>query len=108
MKIRDSQAAAARGDAAAAIEHALDARTLQPWAASPYLQLALIAEQADDLGSARTWIYRAIERNKTDWRLWLVASRIETSAGSVERGQRNFAQAKRLNPRSPLFAQAAR
>ena len=50
-RLEESQAAAARGDAAAAIEAADDARAVQPWASTPYLQLALLEEQAGNLGA---------------------------------------------------------
>ena len=44
-RLEDSQAAAARGDAEAAIEAADDASAMQPWASSLHLQLALLEEQ---------------------------------------------------------------
>ena len=48
---RRARRAAARGDAAAAIEAADDARAVQPWASTPYLQLALLEEQQGNLGA---------------------------------------------------------
>ena len=48
--------AANRGDVAEAVNAAEGARSLQPWASSPYLQLALIEEQANDLGQANRYI----------------------------------------------------
>jgi Flp pilus assembly protein TadD len=104
MRIRDSQAAVERGDADSALDNALDARRLQPWAASPHLQLALVREQLDDLPQARSSIIDAIDKDPTDWRLWLVRARLETKAGEFGAARRSLRRAKALNPRSPLFA----
>ena len=103
-KIRDSQEAVQRGDGDAAISNALAARTVEPWAASPYLQLALVAEQAGRLQQARAWIRAAIERDRTDWRLWVVSSRIETRLGRIEAARASLARARDLNQRSGLLA----
>jgi O-Antigen ligase len=99
-----SQKAARRGDLGAARSAALAAHDAQPWASSPYLQLALVSELAGDLPRARTEIRRAIARDRDDWRLWLVAARIATHAGAVAEGERALARARDLNPRSPLFS----
>ena len=104
-RLQESQSAAARGDIVAARSAALDARALQPWASSPDLQLALLAEQSQDLPAARERIGEAIDRDNSDWRLWLVSARIETEAGNISKARRDLRRAKSLNPRSPLFAQ---
>ncbi len=104
VKLNDSQEAVARGDGDDAVSDALAARALQPWAASPYLQLALVHERTGELPEARDWIGEAIDRDSEDWRLWLVASRIETKAGSPEEAVRSLRRAAELNRRSPLFA----
>ncbi len=49
VKISASQKAVRAGNAERALGNAEDARRLQPWAASPYLQLALVREAIDDL-----------------------------------------------------------
>ena len=103
VKVRASQHAVDRGDGSAAIEDALDARKLQPWAASPYLQLALVQEQTSRLPAARRSIQKAIDRDPTDWRLWLVEARVETKLGRIRSARKSLARAKALNPRSPLF-----
>jgi O-Antigen ligase len=104
VKIRESESAAAHGRVADAAAAALSARDLQPWAASPYLQLALVEEQMGNVRDARSWIGEAIERDDADWRLWLVRARLETELGRVPEARRSLAHAVRLNPRSPLFA----
>jgi hypothetical protein len=104
-RLEDSRAAAERGDIAEARAAALDAKSIEPWAASPYLQLALLDEQSGNLGAARGRIRQAIDREARDWRLWLVSARIAVKAGFIPQAKRDLARAKSLNPRSPLFAQ---
>ncbi len=103
LHLDDSQAAAAAGRLNVAAADARRAHVLQPWAASPLLQLALVEEQLGDLGQAEASVRRALARDRSDWRIWLVAARIETKAGRVARARRSLAEARRLNPRSPIF-----
>jgi O-antigen ligase len=103
LQIERSQAAVRRGDAADAIAAADTARRLEPWAATPYTQLALVHEQTGQLDDARRWIDEALERNPSDWRNWLIAARVQTKAGDVDDGRRSLTRAIELNPRSPLF-----
>jgi tetratricopeptide (TPR) repeat protein len=103
-EISDSEAALARDDLDAAFSSARAARDIQPWAATPYLQLALVSEQAELLPRARLWINEAIDRDERDWRLWLVSARLETKLGRVEAAERSLRRAVSLNPRSPLFS----
>ncbi len=102
--IRDSQVAVARGDVERGLQEARDARDLQPWAASPHLQLALVQEQAGSLPAARGSILEALDNDSADWRLWLVRARVETKLGQGRQAARSLRRAERLNPRSPLFA----
>jgi Flp pilus assembly protein TadD len=104
LEINESQAAAQRGNTTAGLEHARNARDLEPWAASPYLQLALVAEQTGNLRTAHRWIIEATDRDPMDWRVWLTRARIETKSGFVAAARRSLARARSLNPRSPLFA----
>jgi hypothetical protein len=104
IKVSDSQAASQRGDGQQALDDAVAARNIQPWAASPYLQVALVEEAVGDLEAADEAIRDGIERDPLDWRLWLVASRIETKAGDIAAARRSLGRAAALNPRSPLFA----
>ncbi len=102
-EVARSQHAVARGDLEEAADAAEAARNIQPWATTPYLQLALVSEEAGNLDRARVWIDEAIERNRRDWRLWLVSARIETRLGRVAIAERSLLRAAELNPRSPLF-----
>src|SRR5205085_10799064 len=107
-EIRASRSAVASDNAGAALDHALTARTLEPWAASPYLQLALVTERAGELRAARSWIDGAILRSPDDWRPWLVLARIDARAGHVKAARSALHHAARLSPRSPLFQNLAR
>jgi O-antigen ligase len=102
-RLEDSRAAAARGDTAAAIDAADDARGVQPWASTPYLQLALLEEQQGNLGRANRYVGEALERDRSDWSIWLVAARVQTKAGFISRGRRSLRRAERLNRKSQLF-----
>jgi tetratricopeptide (TPR) repeat protein len=103
-RIEDSRAAAERGDLAKALDDAHAARRLTPWAASPHLQLALVEEEIGDLRTARRSIRWAIDNDPTDWRLWLVAARLETKSGLIAEARTSLERARSLNPRSPLLA----
>jgi len=102
-RLEQSQAAAERGDVGEAVNAAEGARSLQPWASSPYLQLALIREQANDLGQANRYVKSAIKRDSRDWSIWLVAARIQTKAGLIRQGRRSLRRAEALNTKSTLF-----
>jgi O-antigen ligase len=102
-RLEESQAAAARADAQAAIDAADEARAIQPWAATPHLQLALLEEQEGNLAEANRHIDEALERDDSDWSIWLVAARLQTKAGVIGEGRRSLRQAERLNRRSQVF-----
>lgn len=102
-KLTDSQDAVGRGDVSAAIDNALAARSIEPWSAEPYLQVALVAEEENALGAANLWIRRAIAHDRSDWRLWLTQARLQTKVGNIEAGKKSLERARSLNPRSPTF-----
>ena len=108
LHVRRSQDAAVRGDVATALDAAESARTVQPWAASPWLQLALVREESGDLEGGRAAIAEATDRDPDDWRLWLITARLQTRLGEIAEARRSFAHARRLNPRSPLFVRLER
>jgi Flp pilus assembly protein TadD len=101
LKLRSSQDAALRGDGRAATNDALDAHDLEPWAASPYLQLALVYDRAGRLAAARSAIDAATRRDPRDWRLWLVSARVAAERGAVGAARSRLERARELNPRSP-------
>jgi O-antigen ligase len=98
-----SRAAASRGDLTEALDRARNAEAIQPWAASPRLQLALAHEETGRLDLARGDIAAAIERDSADWRLQLVAARLATKAGDIPAARLALKRVRELNPRSRLL-----
>lgn len=101
--LRESQTAATDGNLNAALAYANDAADLQPYAASPQLQKALIFELQGNLDSAADAATDATEKERTNWRTWQVLSRIEAERSNANESLAAYREAKRLNPRSPLF-----
>jgi O-antigen ligase len=106
LELESSRSAARSGDLAAALDDARRARDIQPWAAGPHLQLALVHEAAGQLVAAHQSVTRALGREPDDWRLWLVAARLETKQGALGDARRSLCRAEELNPRSPLLSQS--
>jgi hypothetical protein len=102
-EVSASQHAAARGRLGEALDRARSAQTIQPWASSPRLQLALVREEAGQIRQARSAIAAAIARDETDWRLRVVAARLAVKAGDVDAARTELARARSLNPRSRLL-----
>jgi hypothetical protein len=102
--LRNSQEAFDAGNAARARSEALAAKAIEPWAASPYLQLGLVSEAEGNLTGATHWLDEAIHRSRRDYNLWLIAARIEAKQGDVRAARHDLAVARRLNPNSTNFA----
>jgi tetratricopeptide (TPR) repeat protein len=102
--VRDSQAAARRGDTAEAFSRADEAVEAEPWSATPYVQRALLAESAGRLRAAAADLERATRREPTNWRPWLLLARVEAERGRVQAALRDFRKARSLRPRSAFFA----
>lgn len=103
--VRDSEAHLAERQGAAAIDDALAAQEAQPYAATPELQQALVLEQAGDLDGAARAAREATAAESTNWRTWLVLSRVEAQRGNARDAVDAYRRARSLNPRSPLFAE---
>jgi O-antigen ligase len=103
IHIRNSQAAVRAGNATHARSEALAAKAIEPWAATPYLQLGQIAEAEGNYGEAAQWLDKAISRSRRDWNLWLRAARIEALRNKFGLAKRDLDEARTLNPHSPLF-----
>jgi tetratricopeptide (TPR) repeat protein len=104
-KLGDSREAANAGDLESAAKDARDAIKLEPWAAGPRLQLALVDELEGDLRAAKRDLTGAIERAPDSWQLWFVRTRIDVKSGDVREARHALERARRLNPRAPFFAQ---
>jgi hypothetical protein len=94
------------GNAARARSEALAAKAIEPWAASPYLQLGFVAEAEGHFADAARLAHEAIRRSRRDWSLWATAAKFEAEAGNIRAAKRDFAEARRLNPHSKLLATA--
>jgi hypothetical protein len=97
-ELQRSQEAAAANSLDAAAARARTAAQLEPWAASPYLQLALVEEQRDQLPVARGWIRAALARDDSDWKTWAISARLAAEAGAIAKARGDLAHARLLNP----------
>jgi hypothetical protein len=98
VQLNNSHNAADRGDLAAATQDARDAAAIQPWAAEPQVQLALVAKDAGDLEAASAAANKAISRAPGDWRPWLVAAEVEAGLGDRVAAAADLARANELSP----------
>ncbi len=99
-EIGASQDAAARDDLGAAFDHAGNARSIEPWAASPYVQLGLLAERQGEYGAAAAHFSDAIEREDRNWQWFYLRSRVEHEAGDEAAASADLERARRLNPQA--------
>ncbi len=97
-EIKSSQSAAANGDLADAQSHAETARSIEPWAASPYLQLGLLAEAKAEYPTGAQRLGQAIDREEENWVLYYLRARIEHEGGESAAAAADLAEARRLNP----------
>ena len=97
-EISASQSAAADGDVASAVNHAETAQTIEPWAASPSVQLGLLAQlQGDDPGAIGR-LTQAIDREDRNWLLYYLRAKLEHQAGETAAARADMREARRLNP----------
>jgi O-Antigen ligase len=102
-EIRQSEEDVRQGDLAAALAAARSAVNVEPGAASPRLQEALVLEQIGAFGRAAAAARGATERGETNWRTWLVLARVEAQRGEADAAVSAYRRARSLNPESPLF-----
>jgi tetratricopeptide (TPR) repeat protein len=106
-KLRSSQAAVRTGDLGQALAEAEDAIASAPWAATPFVQRALILERADRLPRARADLLRAREREPTNYRHPLLLSRVEAELGRPAAAVTAYRAARALAPRKAVFGDTA-
>ncbi|MDX6602261.1 MAG: hypothetical protein QOF13_1463 [Solirubrobacterales bacterium] len=102
-QIRKSEADVRGGDLAAALDAARSAQNVQPYAAAPRLQQALVLELLRDYGAAEAAARAATERERKNWRNWLVLSRIAAENGRPGASVAAYKQARSLNPHALIF-----
>ncbi len=103
LATRDSRDAAAAGHVGTALDDSRTAQGLQPYAATPRLQQALVLEQAGALSQAAAAAKAATRAEPTNWRTWFTLARIEAKLGHADAALAQMRNAQRLNPRSPLL-----
>lgn len=97
-EIESSQAAVTREDLGAAFDHAETARSIEPWAASPYVQLGLLAERQGEYPRAAAYFGDAIDRENRNWQWYYLRSRTEHEAGEGAAALEDLERARALNP----------
>lgn len=101
--VRQSEAEARAGDLPAALQDARSAQNVEPAAASPRLQQALVLELLGDFTAAEAAAREATDRESTNWRNWLVLSRIAAEAGHAKASVAAYEEARALNPHASVF-----
>jgi hypothetical protein len=102
--LRQSEADARAGDLQGALDKARSAQNVLPGSAAPRLQQALVLEQAGDLEPAAAAARAATRRESTNWRNWLVLSRLEAERGRAAAAVAAYSKAESLNPHFSLFS----
>jgi tetratricopeptide (TPR) repeat protein len=97
-EVKASQSAAASGDLGSAVSHAETARSIEPWAASPYVQLGLLAEFQGDYPGAAYRLGQAIDREDRNWLLYYLRARVEHEGGDSAAAAADRLRAQQLNP----------
>ncbi|MGN6663790.1 MAG: O-antigen ligase family protein [Solirubrobacterales bacterium] len=97
-EIDSSNSAAAAGNVSSAVDHAETARSIEPWAATPYVQLGLLAESQGDYATAAARLTQAIEREEGNWQLYYLRARVEQAGGNEAAARADLREAQRLNP----------
>jgi hypothetical protein len=100
-ELNAAEDAAARGDLGSAVNHADTARTIEPWAASPYVLLGLLAEAQGEYTTASGRLSQAIHREDRNWQLYYLRAGIEREAGHPAAVRANLERAHELNPLAP-------
>ncbi len=103
LAIRQSQDAVIAGQLSVAYRDSLVAARIQPYAASPRLQQALVLEASGDLRAAAGAAQVATVNEPTNWQTWLTLARIDAERDAIAPAMSAFRQSFKLNPRSTLF-----
>ncbi len=101
--LRQSQARAAAGDLSGAIALAATASDLEPDAAGPKLERALLLEQSGDLPGASTAAAQAAKAEPTNWRIWVIRARIAAQRGRAAQALDFYRVARSLGGSTPAI-----
>jgi tetratricopeptide (TPR) repeat protein len=103
IHLRNSHAAFSAGNFARAKSEALAAKTVEPWDAATWLQLALVDGHLREYDAAASAIGSAIRRSPRDYTLWEAATTIDAYRGDVAAVHHDLAEVRRLNPNASIF-----
>jgi hypothetical protein len=101
--VSGSQRAAAAGNTTLALADAGSAARLEPGAATPQIQEALVFELRRDLPDAVRAARRATRNEPLNWTAWLVLSRLEAESGHARAAVAAYGRARADNPTSSVF-----
>jgi hypothetical protein len=104
IEVGHSQAAARVNNLGAALGSANSAHGVQPYAASPALQQALVYELQGNYDPGVAAAKRATRADSTNWQTWVILSRLQAEAGNADAAVSAYKHARMLNPLSPIFA----
>ena len=100
-ELKASESAAEQGDLVAAVDHADNARSIEPWAASPYVLLGLLAEAKGEYETASGRLSQAINREDRNWQRYYLRARVERADGEEAAADADLAKTRQLNPLAP-------
>jgi O-Antigen ligase len=103
-QVRASQRAVRAQQVETALSAASAAVSAEPWGASGYVQRALVLQWLGQQRAAALDARRATRLEPTNWQDWYVLAGVEAQRRRFRAALRAAEQARRLNPRSPLFA----
>jgi O-Antigen ligase len=98
LELDQSRSAASDNQISDAIDRARAAKTVQPWSAEPYVQLALLEERQGNISGALANIRQAEQRDSEDWRTALIEARLESRRGDRVATVRALLRAEELSP----------
>jgi O-antigen ligase len=102
-EIESSQSAAGENNLPSAVDHADHARSIEPFAASPYVQLGLLAQLHGEYEVAISHFTNAIDREEDNWQWYYLRSKVEREAGDEEAARVDLEKARELNPLEPCL-----
>jgi hypothetical protein len=103
LQVRASQREVRAHDFVHAASSATNAIQIAPWAASGYIQRAVLLERLGLGARAAADARRATQREPTNWNHWLILARIEAERGRVGPAVADARRAAALNPRASIF-----
>jgi tetratricopeptide (TPR) repeat protein len=101
--VRASERDVNQGRLDAALSEARSAADAQPYAATPRLQEALVLERQGNFDQAAAAARQATMKESTNWRTWLILSRIEAERGRAKASLNAYRSARQLNPGSGVL-----